>query len=468
MSMRYLGGFISASYNPLKVPNAPTIGTVTAGNAQVSVAFTAPSNVGGGAITSYQVLVRDSSSGATFTGTGSASPVVVTGLTNGNTYTAQVAAVNSYGPSAYSASSGSFTYAPKLYAWGSNADGQLGQNNVIVKSSPVQVGALTNWSYVAGGSSHSLATKVDGTLWSWGYNYVGQLGQNNIIYYSSPVQIGALTNWAKVSAGGSTSYAIKTDGTLWSWGYNNCGQLGQNISYTINRSSPVQIGSDINWSSSSCGYFYATAIKTDGTLWAWGYNNRGELGQSNRVYRSSPVQIGALTNWSKIASGTNHLIAVKTDNTLWAWGQNTNGGALGIGDQSNRSSPVQVGALTNWALSGACSYSSSAVKTDGTLWTWGNNDYGRLGLNTSGAYTNRLSPVQVGSLTTWLYVSSSTGYNFHATKTDGTLWGWGNNSNYGTVGDNSTANRSSPVQIGAATSWLSIGAGVYFVLATSN
>jgi len=157
--MRYLAGYISASYNPLKVANAPTIGVATPGSAQVSVAFTAPSNVGGGAITGYTVIVTDSSSGATFSGTGASSPIVVTGLTNGNTYTAKVFATNSYGPSAFSAPSGSFSYAPKLYSWGLNDLGQLGQSDVINRSSPVQVGSLTTWLSISAGYNSSLATQ---------------------------------------------------------------------------------------------------------------------------------------------------------------------------------------------------------------------------------------------------------------------------------------------------------------------
>jgi hypothetical protein len=219
MSMRYLGGFITASYNPLKVPNPPTIVSVTAGVGQGSVAFTAPSNVGGSAITSFTVLVTDSSSGATFTNSGAASPIVVTGLTTGNTYTAKVLAVNSYGPSAFSAPSGGFVpIAPKLYSWGNNGNGQLGLNDIVARSSPVQVGALTDWTQVTAGTSHTAAIKTNGTLWTWGQGTYGRLGQNDVANRSSPVQVGALTDWAQVAAGGAHTAAIKTNGTLWTWG----------------------------------------------------------------------------------------------------------------------------------------------------------------------------------------------------------------------------------------------------------
>ena len=308
MSMRYLAGYISASYNPLKVSDAPTIGVATPGSAQVSVAFTAPSNVGGGAITGYTVIVTDSSSGATFSGTGASSPIVVTGLTNGNTYTAKVFATNSYGPSAFSAPSGSFVpLARKLYSWGRNQVGQLGQNDVVYRSSPVQVGALTTWSNISTGYNSCLATKTDGTLWAWGDNTYGQLGDNTIVNRSSPVQIGALTTWSNISTNFSACLAAKTDGTLWSWGLNSYGQLGQND--RVYRSSPVQVGSLTTWLNISVGSSTCLATKTDGGLWAWGYNGFGTLGDNTVINRSSPVQVGALTTWSKISAGAYSCLA---------------------------------------------------------------------------------------------------------------------------------------------------------------
>jgi hypothetical protein len=251
------------------VPNPPTIVSVTAGVGQVSVAFTAPSNVGGSAITSFLVLVTDSSSGATFSNTGSASPIVVTGLTTGNTYTAKVLAVNSYGPSAFSAPSGSFVpIAPKLYSWGLNDLGQLGIQTITPRSSPTQVGALTNWAEieVAQFGEFCGAIKTDGTLWTWGQNSLGQLGQGTrggfAYYVSSPTQVGALTNWARMSAGSNSCAAIKTDGTLWTWGGNDDGQLGLGNSAGFNRSSPVQVGLLTDWSKISVGSSFCFAIKT--------------------------------------------------------------------------------------------------------------------------------------------------------------------------------------------------------------
>jgi len=261
---------------------------------------------------------------------------------------------------------------------------------------------------VAAGFEHALAVKTDGTLWSWAQNSNGQLGLGDTITRSSPVQIGALSGWSQVSAGSSISAAIKTDGTLWTWGLNTSGQCG--LGDVVRRSSPVQVGALTDWSQvQPVGSGAMVAVKTDGTLWAWGANAVGVLGQGDVISRSSPVQVGALSNWSQVSGGPNFVLAVKTDGTLWSWGTNGSG-QLGLGDVVARSSPVQVGALSNWSkVAGATSNGvhSLAIKTDGTLWAWGNNANGRLG---DGTTVNVSSPVQIGLSTNFSKVSA--GDNF--------------------------------------------------------
>lgn len=330
---------------------------------------------------------------------------------------------------------------PGLFAWGGNAFGESGLGDTISRSSPVQVGSDTKWSFVSISSRYSIALKVDGTLWTWGRNHYGMLGLGDIINRSSPTQVGSLTTWTAVHAG-AAFHALKSDGTLWSWGRNNNGQLG--LGDTVNRSSPVQIGSLTTWTKVAGANNHALAIKSDGTLWAWG-GASGAPGLGDGVSRSSPVQVGALTTWTAVAIGNQHSLALKSDGTLWAWGGNTPYGPLGLGDVVDRSSPVQVGTDTNWvAISAAISgFASFALKSDGTLWGWGDNRTGRLGL---GDTANRSSPSQVGSLTDWAYVATSS-----AIKSDGTLWKW---SSYTGVGDAIT--RSSPVQVGSLTTWTAI------------
>ena len=287
----------------------------------------------------------------------------------------------------------------KFYSWGDNngpGQGQLGLGDTTNRSSPTQVGALTTWAYTGAGQYHTFGIKTDGTLWSWGNNTQGKLGIGNTSDRSSPVQVGALTDWSTVFGGKNHSLAIKTDGTLWSWGAGADGQLGYYA--PSGKSSPVQVGSNTDWSEVAAGGDHSLAITTDGKLYAWGRNNAGQLGLGNTTYYSSPVQVGLLTTWLKVAGGGySRSMAIKTDGTLWAWGTGF-AGALGLGNTTSYSSPVQIGALTTW-LSVAGGYAFTlAVKTDGTLWTWGNNDQGQLGL---GDTTNRSSPVQVGGLTTW-------------------------------------------------------------------
>ena len=193
---------------------------------------------------------------------------------------------------------------------------------------------------------HTLATKTDGTLWSWGSGTA--LGHGDIIFKSSPVQVGTDTNWKNISAGSSFSFAIKTNGTLWSWGSNGQGQLGQND--TTTKSSPVQVGTDTDWKYVAAGASATLAIKENGTLWAWGRNSTtspvSQLGLNDTIFRSSPVQVGTDADWEYIFIFDTG-VAIKTNGTLWMWGQN-NFGQLGQNDTINRSSPVQVGTATNW------------------------------------------------------------------------------------------------------------------------
>ena len=344
---------------------------------------------------------------------------------------------------------------PSGYLWttGQGVYGGLGLGNTTSYSSPKQVGSSSDWAIVSAGLRNGAAIKTDGTLWMWGYNIYGYLGLGDTNNRSSPTQVGSLTSWLKISAGYNVK-AIKTDGTLWTWGNGNAGRLG--LGDTVQRSSPTQIGSLTTWASISNSNNGSTnfAIKTDGTLWGWGKNNAGQLGTGDTVDRSSPVQVGALTTWLQISAGYYHAVAVKTDGTSWAWGKN-NAGQLGLGNTTDISSPVQIGSLTNWSsVSAGRQGFSCAVKTDGTAWSWGANSYGRLG---HGNTTNRSSPVQIGALTNWLQLTAAN-YHISSIKTDGTLWTWGRNS-AGGLGLGNTTYYSSPKQVGSLTNWLAVSAG---------
>jgi alpha-tubulin suppressor-like RCC1 family protein len=357
----------------------------------------------------------------------------------------------------------------QLWTWGYNFYGQLGTNNIVHRSSPVQtVSGGTNWKQVSCGIAHTAAIKTDGTLWLWGDNGNGRLGDNTTIDKSSPVQtVSGGTNWKQVSAGGDFTAAIKTDGTLWLWGNNGNGRLGDNT--ITSKSSPVQTSSaGTNWKQVACGYSFTAAIKTDGTLWLWGDNSVGQLGDSTRTHRSIPLQtISGVWKQVSAISASDYIAAIKTDGTLWLWGLNTSG-QLGDNTTVSKSSPVQtVAGGTNWKQVGCGWAHIAAIKTDGTLWTWGYNSNGQLGNNDSGILSANLrsSPVQtIAGGTNWKQVAGGR-YHTAAIKTDGTLWTWGFNSN-GQLGINDIVHRSSPIQIiGGGTNWKQVGCGELSTLA---
>jgi len=309
-----------------------------------------------------------------------------------------------------------------FWMWGDNNHGALGDNTIVNKSSPVQLPGTT-WtdnfqSHTAGGSS---AVKTDGTLWVWGKNEFGQLGQNNEVSYSSPVQIpGTTWSTAADTMDGSTEgrmFAIKTNGTLWCWGIANNGNLGLNDH--VRRSSPTQIPGT-TWSNISISTELEVATKTDGTLWTWGVNTNGQLGQNEspgspavQGSRSSPVQIPG-TTWStgenKIAAAGMAALAIKTNGTLWAWGAAYLGtlgqNETGAYNSLMYSSPVQIPGTT-WSTVTVGGYGVHAMKTDNTLWSWGYNGNGQLAQNNR---TNYSSPVQIPG-TDW--TKTNAGYFSH-------------------------------------------------------
>ena len=404
-----------------------------------------------------------------------------------------------------------------LWTWGSGLNARLGANNTNNSNTPITTFAGgTTWKHVSAGDTHTAAIKTDGTLWIWGSNLNVQLGinQSSSITRSTPVTTFAGgTTWSQVSCGVLHTAAVKTDGTLWTWGYTGGGRLGNTIA-TGSRSTPVTTFSGgTNWKQVSCGVLHTAAVKTDGTLWTWGFGTSGQLGNAQITNKSTPVttfaggttwkqvaagdthtialrddgttkelfsfgnnvrgQLGSsvannvpgqvfsyTNNWKQVASGGRYMAAVKTDATLWVWGRN-NLAQLGTNNTTDTSIPVTTFAGgTNWKQVSCSSDHTAAVKTDGTLWTWGNGGSGRLG---NAATTNRSTPVTTfAGGTTWSEVSCGLALlNSHTTavKTDGTLWTWGFNGN-GQLGTNDTTTRSTPVTtFTGGTNWKQVSAG---------
>ena len=289
-----------------------------------------------------------------------------------------------------------------LWSWGVNSDYQLGLSNKSPKTFPNQIGTKTNWGgnqQIASATYGSYVINTSGELYSWGYNGAGYLGHNNKSQYQTPTIIGTGQDWSQVRTTNAAVIALKTDGTLFTWGIGSHGMLG--IGDDNAYSSPKQIPGT-TWGPNVCfGGQFGLAMKTDGSLWTWGSNEYGQLGQNqagNPYKTSSPIQLPG-TTWAKIGANDTAGYGIKTDGTLWAWGQNE-GGCLGQNEKSatrdGYSSPVQIGTETNWReVDGLASESVMATKTDGTLWTWGRNGYGVLGQNEQGNTASYSSPVQI-------------------------------------------------------------------------
>jgi alpha-tubulin suppressor-like RCC1 family protein/uncharacterized protein YjdB len=340
-----------------------------------------------------------------------------------------------------------------LWTWGRGNDAILGHGNVDHMNVPTQVGTENTWRHISMGSSHAAAIRSDGTLWAWGANGSGQLGLGNSMPQAAPVRVGTASDWKAVSAGGGYTMAVKTDGTLWGVGDNYNGLIGDGT--TTNRNTFVQIGAATNWVAVACGYTHTVALRTDGTLWAWGTNFQGQVGDGTTVTKSAgPVQIGPYSDWKAIAAGDNHSAGIRADGSLWTWGRNFNG-EVGDGTTSNKNVPTRVGGGSDWAAVSCGTTHTVALKNWGAVYAWGNNQYGAVG---DGSGTgNRTLPVPVGCDLDWVAVASTGAYHTAAIKADGSLWLWGLNS-YGQIGDGiplredgggiGDASQATPLQIG--------------------
>jgi alpha-tubulin suppressor-like RCC1 family protein len=395
---------------------------------------------------------------------------------------------------------GSFLFAEPLpaatpLAWGNGQYGQLGDGNFYLNppfgvATAVPVSGLTTVAAIAGGPHHSLALKSDGTVWAWGYDSNGQLGDGNFypnfpFGVATPVQVSGLTTVMAIASGGIHSLALKSDGTVWAWGFGRYGQLGDGNFYTTGNegvATPVQVTGLSGVVAIAAGGQHSLALKSDGTVWAWGYGFYGQLGDGNFYGDlftdeiqgvATPVQVISLSGVVAIAAGFYHSLALKSDGTVWAWGDGEEG-ELGDGifyanpsvvGNGGLATPVQVSALTTVTAIAGGGQHSLALKSDGTVWAWGLGYFGELG---DGNFHTVATPVQVSGLSGVAAIAGG-GYHSLALKPDGTVWAWGYGF-YGQLGDGNfyiTGNggAATPVQVSGLSAVMAIAGGRDYSLA---
>jgi alpha-tubulin suppressor-like RCC1 family protein len=399
----------------------------------------------------------------------------------------------------------------RAWGWGYNFYGQLGDNSISNRQTPVSVlGTVKTFCQISAGNNHSLSIDKNGRLWSWGFNNTGQLGDNTIVSKRTPVSVlGAVKTFCKISAGSSNSYGIDKNGRLWAWGSNSHGELGRNN--TLQANTPVSVlgatktfcdisannffsfryaigitnnGGVWGWGSHAGGNFFglpltntplsvlglnktfcdistgrdhSTVIDKNGRIWNWGINISGQLGDNTSTDRGTPISVlGAVKTFCQISTGQGYTLAIDKNGRVWAWGVNTNGG-LGNNSTTLTRTPVSIlGAVKTFCQINAYTH-SLAIDKNGRAWAWGINTNGRLGDN---SLTSRRTPVSVlGAVKTFCQISAGFAHSMAIDK-NGIVWGWGSNGN-GRLGDNSTVSRRTPISVlGAVKTFCKISAGL--------
>jgi alpha-tubulin suppressor-like RCC1 family protein len=310
---------------------------------------------------------------------------------------------------------------------------------------------------------------VFGNVWAWGDNGFGELGNGTTTASPSPAVVSNLSNVVTIADGccdDEFGLGLKSDGTVWAWGANGIGELGNGT--TVSSSTPVQVSGLAGVTGIAANWDHALAVESDGTVWAWGYNGNGELGNGITTNSNTPVQVCSpaptqicLSNVIAVAAGDSESMALKSDGTVWVWGYNGNG-QLGIGTTSplQQTTPVQVNGLSGVLAIAAGNGNSLVLKGDGTVWGWGYNLDGRLG---NGTTTSSTTPVQASGLSGVIAIAAGDGVSL-ALKSDGSVWAWGS----GSLGNGTTAGSTIPVQVQSLSGMTAIAVGSNYSLALKS
>lgn len=328
----------------------------------------------------------------------------------------------------------------QVFAWGEGNRGQIGDGTDYYRIVPVMTRNLSQIVQIDSGVRSSMALRADGTVWTWGLNENGQLGIGTLQNVNVPTRVTGLdgVHITAISGGlGYHSMALAEDGTVWTWGRNNSGELGDGT--VEGKTAPVQVQGLTGVTAIAAGGYHSLALKEDGTVWAWGTNGNGEVGDGTQINRTLPVQVAGLSDVVNIAAGGSHSLAVKRDGTVWSWGYNLFG-VLGDGTGTNRGTPVQVLNLDGITDVAGGGYHSLALDAEGRVWSWGRGDQGQLGRTD---YVTDFFPARVEGLIPVTAISAG-GFHSIVMTEEGRVWGWGLNSS-GQLGDGTWAATNTPV-----------------------
>jgi alpha-tubulin suppressor-like RCC1 family protein len=345
-----------------------------------------------------------------------------------------------------------------LWAWGDNTYGQLNDGTDSQRSAPVPAGGMSDVVCLAGGESHSLALTADGSVWAWGWNRESTLGVQSLDVSLTPLRVPAITHATRIATGYRFNLALTSDGKVWAWGRNDEGQLGVNPQSAYQRLDPMTVDGLSGMTAVACGEEHSLALKSDGTVWAWGVNEYGQLGDGTKNSHYTPAKVSGLTNVIDVAAGRFHSLALKTDGTVWGWGYNGQD-ELGDATTNEKNTPIKISNLSGIIAIAAGNAHSLALKSDGTVWSWGANYYGELGTGGAG------KPAQIPGLTGVVAIAGG-GVHSLALKADGTVWacGW---DGYGQLGNGLFDDAAYPVftQVDGLTGIIGISCGSLHSLA---